>query len=176
MARQSASTPAKRAKLRELRARGLGLRPAAKAVGVSHETARSWERLDAARAAGRKPPATCKPALAVAADAAAAAEVLAAGLPSPGDPEALSTVRARAALVGALLRRLTPAVETGEFSPTAYVTLARYGDDLARLIHELTPPAPKDPNEDLSVLEAERTLLAKLEGMVADAESRTEQR
>jgi hypothetical protein len=55
MPRSSASTPQKRAKLRELRAQGIGLRPAAKAVGISHETARSWEKADAAKPARRKP-------------------------------------------------------------------------------------------------------------------------
>lgn len=176
MSRPAASTPKKRARLRELRASGLGLRPAAEALGVSHMTAARWEREDAKRGLGamtssgaRAATKTPRPAKPTARAAREARAVLAAALPLPEDPEALAMLRARARLVADLLRRLTPAVESGEYSPTSFVTLAKYGDELARLIAELTPPPPRDPDSDPSILEAERALLAKLEGLIAEA-------
>jgi transcriptional regulator with XRE-family HTH domain len=159
MPRSSKITPKKLARVRAARAEGKGLRAAAKEAGVSHQTIANWERRQPKRKA---------PSSAVATEAAA---ILDAPLPQPGDPEALSQVRARAELVRGLLERLTPAVAADEYPATNYVTLARYGDELARVIAELTPPSPKDPNEDRNVLDAERVLLARIASMVGDAEA-----
>lgn len=87
-------------------------------------------------------------------------------------PEGIGDMRARLGTVRALLGRLTPAVERDEYPATSYVTLARYADDIAARIVELTPPAPKDPADDENVREAERILLARIESMVAEAEGR----
>jgi len=63
-------------------------------------------------------------------------------------------------------------VEREEYPATSYVTLCRYADDLARLQAELTPPAPKDPNEDPDVREAERILVGRIERLISAAEEK----
>src|SRR5262245_57943428 len=145
MPRPNKATPSKLAKLRDGKANGQSLRERAKAAGVPVETARRWEARDVA-APGPVNAKAKTPRLK--ADAKVAAALVAAPLPAPGDPEALSIVRQRSALLSGLLARLTPAVESGEYAATSFVTLARYGDDLARVLAELTPPAPKDPDQD----------------------------
>lgn len=160
MARPSTMTPAKIARLEELRAAGKSLREAAAELGISHATVRAWE--------GRR--ARAAPTLAQ--DEAEAAALVDRPLPRAGDPEALLEARTRAAMVQRLLERLTPGVVDQTFPATSYVTLARYGDELARVIAELTPPAPKDPNEDPDVIDAERTLIARIERMIEAAEER----
>lgn len=168
MARPSKLSPAKIARLRALRdpAREggpLSLRRAAAELGVSHETARAWDAKHAAKPEGR--PSRSKAAAAV------AAELVAAPLPAAGDVGALEQVKARADMVSRLLKKLAPAVEREEYSATNFVTLAKYGDDLARLLAELAPPTPTDPNETPAVVEAERTLLARLDLLIAKAEA-----
>lgn len=170
MPRVSTITPQKIATIREGHAAGMSSREIGKLVDLSHVTVQKLIAKDVAR--GGAPAERPKRETAPSSDAATAAALLAAPLPAPGDPEALSEVRARAALVRGLLDRLTGPVEREEFPATNWVTLARYGDELARLIAELTPPAPKDPNEDPDVLEAEKILIARIDGMVKDAEAK----
>ena len=162
MPRPSKMTPKKLEAVRGARARGAGLREAARDAGVSPETARAWERRDVARRVSTKK----KPAPKI---AAPAETEIAAILDAP-PPSGLEEVRSRLTIVRALVERLIPAVEAEEFSPGSFVTISKYCDDLARLLVELTPPAPKNPDEDPSVLEAARVLAARFESMVADAE------
>lgn len=166
MARPSKMTPQKIARLRELRAPArpggpLSLREAAREIGVSYETVRAWEAK--VRPANGSTPATD----AAAADALVSSPPVA---PDPNDPTALEVLRARADMIAALLARLAPAVEREEYSATNFVQLAKYADDLARTIATLTPPAAPDPESDTAALEAERTLVARLESMVNEAE------
>lgn len=153
-------TPKKIDQLRAMLSQGKSSRDVAEALGVSHTTVQRWEA-KVARAA---------PTLAQ--DEAEATALVDRPLPRAGDPEALLEARTRAAMVQRLLERLTPGVVDQTFPATSYVTLARYGDELARVIAELTPPAPKDPNEDPDVIDAERTLIARIERMIEAAEER----
>ena len=79
-------------------------------------------------------------------------------------------MRTRLALFRASIERLIPAVEAEEFSPTSLVTISKYCDELAEVLARLTPPAPKNPDEDPNVLEAARVLAARVESMVTAAE------
>jgi hypothetical protein len=151
------------AALRTALATGASLRDAAKAAGVSHETARTWMR-------ATKPPTKRTSASTTKPDLAAAERLVSSPLPSRDDPEALSAVRARVALVAGLLERLTPAMESGDCPPGTWVSIARYGDELARLLAELTPPPPIDPTTDAAVIEAERELFQRIASMVSEAE------
>lgn len=150
-------TPTKIARLRELRAEGRSERDVARELGVSQSTVREWER--------RTRPQTP--------DEAEVEALVATPILSAGDSDALAAVKTRSSLVQNLLKRLTPGVEQQTFPATSYVTLARYGDELARVIAELTPPAPKDPDQDPDVIEAERTLVTRLERLIVEAEART---
>jgi hypothetical protein len=87
-------------------------------------------------------------------------------------PTALEDVQARATLIRGLLARLEPAVEMDQYSATSYVAICRYADELARLLEELTPEPPKDPDEDPDVIEAERILCERLERLIVEAEQR----
>lgn len=165
MSRVGKRTPKRVAAARAALEAGKGLRAAAKAAGVSHETIRSWELAKGSKRQGRT---GARPSTA-ATDATVAA-LVATPLPTAGDPNALATAVARAAIVRGLIERLTPAVEADEYPATSFVTLARYADEVDRVVAELTPPAPKNPDDDVRVLEAERTLLARIEAMVVEAE------
>lgn len=160
MARPSTMTPGKIAQMEAMLGEGRSSRDIAEAMGLSHTTVQRW-------AAKR---ARVAPTLSQ--DASEVAELVGRPVPRPGDPEALQEARARAAMVQRLLERLTPAVVEQTFPATSYVTLARYGDELARVIAELTPPAPRDPNEDPDVLESERILVARVERMIEEAEAK----
>lgn len=166
MPRPSRIDPTKIATMKDALARGVSVREIAREIGVDEKTVRNWAK----KVQGK--PARERAAVPAADDAAAASAALAAPLPTPGDPEALEIVRARHQLIQGLLERLEGAVEAEEYPATSFVTLAKYGDDLARLIAELTPPAPKNPDEDPDVLDAERTLLARVEKLLTEAEGR----
>lgn len=172
MSRPSKLSPAKIARLRALRdpARkggALSLRRAAAELGVSHETLRTWDTKHRVKA---KASTTTRVRKAGKRAADVAAELVVSPLPDAHNANALEQVRARSAMVGRLLKKLAPAVEREEFSATSFVTLAKYGDDLSRLLAELAPPAAKDPNEDADVLEAELALIARLEALVFEAQ------
>jgi hypothetical protein len=161
MPRPSKMTPTLIARLRALRAPdrpggALSLRAAAREIGLPYETVRGWE-------------AKVKPAPA---DAATADAIVSSPPPVPdaGEPGALDGLRERARMIAALLARLAPAVEAETYSATSFVSLAKYADELARTIAGLEPPAPVDPETDATTIEAERTLLTRLEGMICDAE------
>ena len=184
--RPSKLTPKKRERYLALRAQGKGLREAAAEVGVHHSTVARWEAKDAGakavvgeapkRPAKRGP--TQRPALAPvpsSPDADLATTLVAEALPRADDPEALAVARRRLVLIDGLLSRLMPYVQAAEYPATNYVTIARYGDDLTRLIAELTPPTPKDPAEDEKVKEAARTLSVRFERMIAAAEEQQKQ-
>lgn len=160
MGRPSTMTPTKIARLRELRAEGRSERDVAREIGVSQSTVREWER--------RTKPQTP--------DEAEVEALVSTPILSEGDSDALSAVKTRSSLVQGLLRRLTPGVEQQTFPATSYVTLARYGDELARVIAELTPPAPKDPDQDPDVLEAERVLVQRIERLITEAEAKAARR
>lgn len=153
-------TPQKIARMEELLGAGKSSRDVADEIGVSHTTVQRWE--------AKRAKVTSTPA----ADAAEAVSIVQRPMPRPGDPEALTEARARAEMVQRLLERLTASVEAQTFPATSYVTLARYGDELARVIAELTPPAPKDPNADPDIIESEKTLVQRIEKMVSEAEAR----
>jgi transcriptional regulator with XRE-family HTH domain len=157
-------TPGKIAELERLRAEGKSARDVAEAIGVSHRTVLAWEEKR------RRVNATSAPSEAE--HVAAAAAIVSSPLPRAEDPEALQKARARHEMVQRLLESLTNGVVLQTFPATSYVTLARYGDDLVRVIAELTPPAPKDPNEDPDVRESERVLVSRIEKMVEEAETR----
>lgn len=140
-------------------ANGSSAREAAEAAGVSHTTVNAHVKKRRRRAAV---------APVEAAEMSAEAEALLAAPPATG----LEEVTQRLAVVRGLIARLTPIVEVDGYPATSYVTLGKYADDLARTQVELTPPAPKDPNEDPDVIEAERILLARIERLIVDAESR----
>jgi hypothetical protein len=162
MTRRSTKTPTKSARLREGLARGESLRTAAKAAGVPVSTASRWQSKPGAKAGAKakaSPPSV---------DVATVAEV-AAVLDAP-KPIGLPAIIARAEVVRALLARVEGPVERDEFPATSFIAIARYLDELDRLIVELTPPAPRNPEDDPSVLEATRILVARFESMVADAE------
>lgn len=190
MTRASKLTPAKMKKIRDARGAGASLRAAAKAAGVSHESVRAWEAKQTKRAsssaaakqtkkvASRASPVktASRPSKAMAAADAAIEELLGGGSPAQLVLLPLEEVHRRQALVRRLLERLEPAVERDEYPATSFVTLAKYGDDLVRTVAELTPPDVPDPNDHPDAREAERVLLARLEGMISDAEGRATKR
>ncbi len=140
----------------------------AREIGVDAKTIRTWKvKLGIGTDNDRS-----ESAIAAAQGAATASAAMAAPLPLPGDPEALVLVRGRHDLIQGLLRSLEQAVIDESYPATSFVTLARYGDDLARLIATLTPPAPRDPDTDPDVLEAESALLARLERLVSEREGK----
>ena len=94
-------------------------------------------------------------------------------LPTADEPEALALARGRHAVVAELLERLTPEMQAGTFPATSWVQVSKYADELVRLIAELTPPKPRDPNEDENAIEAERVFLERLAGLIEAAERRT---
>ncbi len=169
MARPSQKTPTKLALIRKLHAEKMPVREIAKQAGVSVGTAAAWLKEDASSSASTRPP---KPAKAAAPEVASIEAIMSVPLPTRDDPEALVKVRERAALIQDLLVDLTQAVKDEEYPATSFVTLARYGDDLATRIAELSPPAPKDPNEDPDVIESERILISRLNKLVTEAEKR----
>lgn len=166
MARPSRIDPQKITTMRDALARGVSIREIARELGVDEKTVRNWaKRMQDRPTAERSTPVAAD-------DAAAASELLSAPLPAPGDPEALTIVRGRSRLIQGLLERLEGAVADEEYPATSFVTLARYGDELARLIAQLTPPAPKNPDEDPDVIEAEKVLIARVEKLITEAEGR----
>lgn len=176
MARPSVRTPKKLERMRAMRSSGKGLREVARELGLAPETVRTWEREASALVSRPRPTAPkgrTKKRPTAGPDAEAAAEVLLSPLPSLADPEALAEVRARHAIVRGLLERLTPAVEAEEYSAVSWVQLAKYADDVARLLAELSPPAPKDPDADENVLAAERAFLERVASLIESAERRS---
>ena len=159
----SKKTPKRIAAARAAREAGKGLRESADLAGVSHETLRRWEK----KRKKRTPPDTARAAV-----VAEAAAVVSAPLPALDGPEALANVRGRLALVGSLLDRLAGPVLDEEYPATSFVTLMKYADDCARLVAELTPAPPKNPDEDPDVLEAEKVLVSRVESLVSAAEER----
>lgn len=161
MSRQSAITPAKLAKMRELRdpkrkGGALSLRETAAKLGISFMTVSNWEKKHGAK---RKVASPTAPSEAVKALTSAV----------PGTAE---DIKARSRILRPLLQRLAKSVERGEYPATNFVQLMRYADELDRLLVELSPAPPKDPENDPNVRDAERTLLAKLEIMIGEAEAR----
>ena len=171
MARPSTKTPKKLEALRAARASGKSLRASAEAAGVPFETARRWEKRGARRtiAGDSNDPATLpkkKAARKIAPPSPAEIDAVLGAPPPDGQAE----LRERLTLIRGLLDRLAPAVEKEEYPATSFVTLARYGDELARLLVELTPPVPPDPSLDPANVEAKRLLLSTIEGLVSKAE------
>ena len=159
MARPSKLTPKTMITIDSVLAEGGSTREAGEAAGVSHTTV--------VKHAAKRRRRSQMPAGDV---ERASAEVEAILGAEPAT--ALEDVVARMAVVRGLLARLTAMVEQDEYPATSYVTLCKYADDLARTQAELTPPAPKDPNEDPDVIEAERILLSRVEKLISDAEGR----
>lgn len=145
--------------------RGVPIREIARELGVDEKTVRNWAKKASARKVERATP----PAPSV--DEAVVVAAMSAPLPSADEPGALSMVRDRHELIRGLIERLAPAVETEEYPATSFVTVCKYGDDLARFIAELTPPAPKDPNDDPNVIDSESILFARVEKLVSDREA-----
>ena len=159
MARPSRLTAKTMTTIDEALDRGASYREAAAVAGVSHQTVATRAQKRRRRGTASSPEAE-----------AAAAEV-AALLDGPA-PTGLEDVRQRIGIVRGLIGRLTPIVERDEYPATSYVTLCRYADELARVEVDLTPPAPKDPNEDPDVIEAERVLVSRVEKLIEAAEER----
>lgn len=159
MARPSKVTRKKIATIDDVLANGGSHREAAEAAGVSHTTVNAHVKKRRRRGAVPTP------------DVEAAAAEVAALLDGPV-PTGLADVTQRMGIVRGLIARLTPMVERDDYPATSFVTLCKYADDLARVQVELTPPAPKDPNEDPDVIEAERVLVARVEKLIVSAEDR----
>jgi hypothetical protein len=71
------------------------------------------------------------------------------------------------------LARVEGPVERDEFPATSFITIARYLDELDRLVVELTPPAPKDPDQDENVIAAGGVFVARLAALIEAAERRS---
>jgi hypothetical protein len=175
MARPSKITPKKIAALRGARARGAGYREAAEEAGVGLATAHEWAKKDADRknrSSGKRRSKVKPPPPPDESSNGAPTESVIAALVGGPMPSGLDDVRARLVLMRGLVERLIPAVEAEEFSPGSFVTISKYTDDLAELLERLTPPAPPDPDKDISVLESSRILMSRIAGMVSDAEQK----
>jgi len=164
MTRRSTKTPTKVGRLKAALARGESLRSAAQEAGVPKSTASRWKVQAGPKAAGKSKPS--RPL-----DEATAAEI--AAVLDASKPIGLPAIVARAEVVRALLARVEGPVERDEFPATSFITIARYLDELDRLVVELTPPAPKDPDQDENVIAAGGVFVARLAALIEAAERRS---
>lgn len=179
MARASRKTPQRIAAVREDLAAGMSLRAIARKRSIPTTTLQRWigdlpetkasKRADRETAAAPEQAGLAESQVAPAPASAQEAEAL---LAAPR-PEGLEDHRERLGLLRGLLLRLEPAVEAETFSATSYVALSKYADELSVRIIELTPPAPKDPNEDPDVIEAGDVLVARVRALIEAAEERS---
>jgi len=138
------------ARLRQRRAEGASYRTIGLELGRSAETIRQWALEDERRRARGVVPA--------------AAVVVVPGALTPAED-----VAHRAALVEALIARITPRVEAGTYPPVAYVTLCKYATEARELARGLAPKEALDPEDDPETIEAAAIFNMRIEQLIVRA-------
>lgn len=159
MAHQTKLTGSKVTKINEGLDEGKSSREIAEEAGVSHTTVQKHAAKRKRRASVGAPEVEA---------AAAEVEALLAG----PTPSGLDDVIQLQSVVRGLIARITPLVEADQYPATSFVAICKYYESLSTLRVQLTPPAPKNPDDDPDVREAERVLVARVERLIEAAEER----